>query len=78
MNETNNKPWWKSKTLIFNMLAVLFVAIEAKFDLLKPYLPDQWYAYAVVILGATNAVLRIITTQALVLKAIVKTDDAAK
>lgn len=59
------KPWWRSKTLIVNAVAAGLVALEAGTDMLKPYLPDNFYVLLAVGLSVINAVLRVVTTQAI-------------
>lgn len=61
------KPWWQSKTLIVNLVTAGLVALEAGTGMLKPYLPDNFYTMVAVGLPVINAMLRIITTQALTL-----------
>lgn len=55
------KPWWKSRTLIFNLISVVLIALEAQFSLLQPYLPGNVYAWFSVALTVGNAVLRVVT-----------------
>lgn len=55
------KPWWKSRTLIFNLASVVLIALEAQFSLLQPYLPGNVYAWVAVGLTVGNAVLRVVT-----------------
>lgn len=57
------KPWYKSKTIIFNIVVSALVALEATFSALQGLLPANVYAVAVVVLAIGNSVLRIITTQ---------------
>lgn len=65
---TEVKPWWRSRTLLANALAAALVALEASTGLLQPYLPVNLYTAVAVALPVINAVLRVITTQALTLK----------
>ncbi len=69
---TTTKPWWTSKTLWVNAAFAALLAIEAKLALLQPLLPVNFYALVATVLPAVNAVLRIVTTHALVLR--VRTD----
>jgi hypothetical protein len=55
------KPWWKSKTLLLNLIAAVLIALEAQFTLLQPYLPGNVYAWFAVALTVSNAILRVIT-----------------
>lgn len=55
------KPWYCSKTLWFNLVAAVLIALEAQFALLQPYLPGNVYAWVATALTVGNAVLRVIT-----------------
>lgn len=59
------KSWWKSRTIRVNALAAGLVALEAGTGLLQPILPVNFYAVVAVVLPVVNAVLRVITKQAL-------------
>lgn len=59
------KPWYTSKTLWVNLVAAALMALEAGTSLLKPYMTDTFWVAMAVGLPIVNAVLRIITTQAL-------------
>jgi hypothetical protein len=59
------KPWWTSKTLVVNAVAAGLVALEAGTGMLQPLLPVNLYSAIAVGLPVVNAVLRIVTTQAL-------------
>lgn len=59
------KAWYKSKTLWVNLVAAVLMALEAGTGLLKPYMADTFWVTMAVGLPIVNAVLRIITTQAL-------------
>lgn len=61
----NRKPWWKSRMLQVNALAAGLVALEAGTGLLQPVLPVNFYTAVAVALPVINAVLRVVTTQAL-------------
>lgn len=62
------KCWWKSKTLWFNAFAAALAALEATTGVLQPRLPVNFWTAMAVALPIINAVLRVITTQALSLK----------
>ena len=64
----STKPWYKSKTLWFNVLVAALAALEASASMIKPFLKGNVYGYGLLILTAGNAMLRIITTQGLSLK----------
>lgn len=59
------KPWWTSRTLRINAAAAALVALEAGTGLLQPLLPVNFYTAVAVGLPVINAVLRVVTTQAL-------------
>lgn len=59
------KCWWKSRTLWFNAIAAALIALEATTGVLQPRLPVNLYMFMAVVLPIINAVLRVITTQAL-------------
>jgi len=57
------KPWYKSKTILFNAFMAALVALEAVSGLLQPLLPVNVYTAIAVSLPVVNAILRVITTQ---------------
>lgn len=59
------KPWWRSRTLQANALVAALVALEAGTGLLQPVLPVNFYTVVAVGLPVINAVLRVVTSQAL-------------
>lgn len=61
----NRKPWWKSRMLQVNALAAGLVALEAGTGLLQSVLPVNFYTAVAVVLPVINAVLRVVTNQAL-------------
>lgn len=62
------KPWWRSRTLQINTVVSALVALEAGTGLLQPVLPVNFYTLVAVGLPVVNAVLRVVTTQALTRK----------
>ena len=62
------KPWYKSKTLLFNALVAALAALEASAHLIQPYVSGNIYAYGMLLLTTGNAALRIITSQGISLK----------
>jgi hypothetical protein len=65
------KPWYRSRTLWFNVSAGVFASLEATTgfmrELLQVQAPTVFGAYAVIV-AAANAALRVITTTALAWK----------
>ena len=57
------KPWWRSKTIVFNLLSAMLISAETTFPTLKPFLGDVWYGVLFTIVCMINVVLRFITTQ---------------
>ena len=57
------KPWYKSKTILFNTFMAALVALEAVSGLLQPLLPVNVYTAIAVSLPVVNAILRVITSQ---------------
>lgn len=65
------KPWYLSKTIWFNIIVAVLAALEGLTGILRPYLPEHWFAAVAVGLPLVNVVLRVITTQAVTMR---KTD----
>lgn len=59
------KPWWRSRTLQVNALVAALVALEAGTGLMQPVLPVNFYTAIAVALPVINAVLRVVTHEAL-------------
>ena len=58
------KPWWKSKTLWFNAIALALAAAESQLNLLQGALPGGLFTWLAFALPVINAALRFITTTA--------------
>lgn len=57
-----SKPWWQSKTLVFNLLAIA-LAVATAFGF-TDFQPEAWTSEViVVIVGLINIGLRLITTR---------------
>lgn len=63
------KPWHHSRMLWLNVIAAGLVALEATTGLLQPHLPVNFYLVMSIGLPVLNAMLRVITTQAIMLRA---------
>lgn len=61
------KAWYQSKTLWVNIIVAALAALEAGTGVLQPFLPANFYAIVAVGLPVVNAILRIVTTQGLLL-----------
>lgn len=59
------KPWTRSRMLWVNGVAAALVALEANTGLLQPILPFNFYTSLAVALPVVNALLRVVTSQAL-------------
>lgn len=59
------KKWYQSKTLWVNAIAAMLVALEAGTGLLQPLLPMDLYTSLAVGLPIVNALLRVVTSEAL-------------
>jgi hypothetical protein len=55
------KPWWQSKTIWVNVIALAFAMAEANLQLLSGHLPGGIYAWTAYGLPIINMVLRMIT-----------------
>jgi hypothetical protein len=63
------KPWWASRTLIVNAIALALAAAESQLQLLQAVLPVNVYALLAFVLPVLNAGLRLVTTTAVQLRA---------
>ena len=63
------KKWFdraiRSKTMWFNAILAALAALEGVFGVLQPYVPGNVFAYMTIALTVGNAILRVLTTQAL-------------
>lgn len=59
------KPWHQSKTLWVNAFAAALVALEASSGLLQPHLPVNLYTTVAIALPVINAILRVVTSEAI-------------
>lgn len=49
----------------FNAIVAVFASLETAFNFLQPHISGNVYAYGMAILTVGNAILRVVTTQAL-------------
>lgn len=56
------KRWHQSKTLWFNLIVAILIALEASLHHLSSILPIEWYGVLATVLAVGNSVLRVITT----------------
>lgn len=59
------KPWYKSKTIMLNLVATIAAGIVAALPQLQGLMTPQNFAIASTVLGVANIGLRFITTQPL-------------
>lgn len=59
------KPLWKSKILWVNAIGAALIALESATGAIQPYIPANFYVVMAVALPVVNAMLRVITSQAL-------------
>jgi hypothetical protein len=59
----NNKAWYKSKTIWFNVLAAMGAALEASLSVIQGEINQNAYLALVVIVAGGNVILRFISTQ---------------
>lgn len=57
------KPWWKSRIVQLNAMAIILTAIESQLHIIQPYLSVNFYAAVAFALPPLNAFLRFLTTQ---------------
>ncbi len=65
MNKANEKPYWQSKTLWFNLGVALFTVLSQHSLLLRSYLTDGGYLTLLMLISAGNVWLRTVTDQAI-------------
>lgn len=63
------KPWWHSRTLWLNAVALALAAAESQLQLLQPLLPVNVFALVAFVLPVANAALRFVTTQGVAVSA---------
>jgi len=59
----SKKPFWKSRTIAFNIFLAMFAAFSTHIDLLRGYLSDGGYMLLLMAVSGANIYLRTITTQ---------------
>jgi hypothetical protein len=62
----NGKPWWKSKTIWFNLICTGLFAAEVNFKVLEGLIPGAAYSALAFVLPVGNMLLRFITSTALI------------
>ena len=58
------KPWYRSRTLWFNAIALALAAAELQLNVLRGVLPGGVYAWLAFVLPVGNAALRFVTSTA--------------
>lgn len=59
------KKWYRSKTIIFNAAVAALAALESVTGVFEPFIGHTFYAALCVLLPVGNAVLRIISSEAI-------------
>ena len=59
------KPWYQSKTILFNAFALGLITFEANLHVLQPMMSTDVYGVIAVVLAVGNKVLRVLTNQPL-------------
>lgn len=57
------KPWYKSKTIWFNVLAAMGAAFEASLAIIQGELKPEYYLALVVVVAGGNVILRVLSSQ---------------
>lgn len=56
------KPWYTSKTILFNSFSMILLGAEQNFSLLQPLLGESTYGFLLFTITVANIGLRAITT----------------
>jgi hypothetical protein len=59
--QLGDKPWWRSKIILVNLLALAMAALEANITALQGHIPGGLLAWLTVVLPIVNIGLRFIT-----------------
>ena len=59
------KPWYKSKTILFNLLATVVAFLATAIEPLRPMMTPENFTYFSLAVGVINVALRTITSQSL-------------
>ena len=59
----DTKPWWKSRTIWFNVASAALVAVEASLSVLQDALGPYAYVVVVGVVAGGNVILRTLTVQ---------------
>jgi hypothetical protein len=62
------KPWWTSKTMVFNIVVAVLLAVELNFPSLQTHIAPELYAYLAMAINAANVALRAITSGPVTMK----------
>jgi hypothetical protein len=60
------KKWYRSRTLWFNIFMTSLIALESSLGQLTAIIPAPWYGILATGLAIGNAVLRVISTTAII------------
>jgi hypothetical protein len=62
------KAWWQSKTMLFNIVLAVALAVEMGLPDLQPFFQPEHYAYLALAVNVVNVVLRMVTSAPVTLK----------
>lgn len=62
----NEKPWWKSRTIVLNAASAVLLALEVQFGVFQGLMSPETFAYWALGLNLANVFLRVITTSPVV------------
>lgn len=65
------KPWWKSRTVLFNMAVLALAGAESQLNFLQPLLPVNVYSLIAFALPIVNGALRLVTSAGVTLRSAV-------
>lgn len=57
------KPWYKSKTIWFNVLAAMGAALETSLSIIQGSMKPEHYLALVVFVAGGNVILRVLSNQ---------------
>ncbi|MDF1583876.1 MAG: hypothetical protein P1P78_11260 [Methyloprofundus sp.] len=62
-NNTETKPFYHSRTILFNAAVAMFAVLSEHVGLLQAYVSDGLYLAIMMLFAAVNVYLRTVTTQ---------------
>lgn len=62
------KPWWRSKTMLFNIAVGVLLALELNLPNLQGFIDPEKYAYLLMVVNLVNVALRFISKSPVTLR----------